>query len=87
MAGSALASYWKISNTGFRLTIRRAWIMVLIAYVASILLLLLPTIGVWARITYFHGAGICQMDFSPTISTNHILISVIGDLILDFTDF
>lgn len=73
MAGSALASYWKISNSGFKLTIRRAWIMVLIAYAASILLLLFPTIGIWARITYFRGVGICQMDFSPTISTNHII--------------
>ena len=73
MAGSALASYWKISNSGFKVTIRRAWIMVFIAYVASILVLLFPTIGIWARITYFRGVGICHLDFSPAISTNHII--------------
>ncbi|RDD42462.1 Melanopsin-like [Trichoplax sp. H2] len=73
MASSALASYWKISNSGISLTIPRAWIMVGISYTASILLLSLPTIGVWARITYFRGAGICQMDFSPTITKNHII--------------
>ena len=73
MAASALASYWKINNSGPRLTNRLAWKIVLGAYILSILLLSLPTIGIWARITYFHGVGICMIDFSPAIDTNHII--------------
>ncbi|EDV24407.1 uncharacterized protein TRIADDRAFT_56182 [Trichoplax adhaerens] len=73
MAASAIASYWKINNSGPSFTIRRAWQMVCVAYIAPVLLLLLPTVGLWARITYFHGVGICMIDFSSEIDTNHIV--------------
>ncbi|RDD36785.1 hypothetical protein TrispH2_011772 [Trichoplax sp. H2] len=73
MAASALASYWKINNSGPAFTISRAWQMVCTAYITAVLLMLLPTVGIWARITYFHGVGICMIDFSSEIDTNHIV--------------
>lgn len=70
MAISALTSYWKISKSRVKLSVYRGWLLVLIAYLLSIILLLSPTLGIWARLTYFRGIGLCMTDFRPSISIN-----------------
>lgn len=61
---SALISYWKIVKIGKKVTCRRAWCLVLLVYLNVIVLLLPPTTGFWAKITYYKKIGICLFDFS-----------------------
>ncbi|RDD42461.1 Rhodopsin, GQ-coupled [Trichoplax sp. H2] len=82
-----MVSYYKIAQLKIKFTLSRSWLMVIFAYTISIALLLFPTLGYWARIPYFRGAGLCMIDFSPSITTNKaiFLFGIIFPLLLSTT--